>query len=261
LAGSKGYTGAAYLASAAAVRAGAGLVTLGVPESIYTIAARRHAEVMVRPFASTPKGSFANKASRAIVEFAKTQDVIALGPGLSVHLETKKLVRQLIQKIQKPIILDADGLNALVGQIHLLKACQRRMVLTPHPGEFRRLFGGPFSSNDHERKARAREVARHYQVVVVLKGAKTVVANEKGHVYVNPTGNPGMASGGAGDVLTGIIAAIAGQGFELWDAARAGVFFHSLAGDIAAHQIGEISLKATDIIDYLPQAFKKVLAK
>lgn len=256
LAGSRGLAGAAHLAGMGALRAGAGLVTVGVPDPIYNIAARREAEVMVKPFPSTREGSLGQKALKPIEQFLKTQDVLALGPGLSQNAETQKLVRTLLQRNTLPVVIDADALNALGGRTPLLKNCGQA-VLTPHPGEFVRLFGGKLSRADSLRKKRARETAMRFKVTIVLKGHRTVVAAPDGRLYWNPTGNPGMATAGAGDVLTGILAALIGQRFSLWDAARFAVFFHGLAGDLAAKKFGQTSLVAGDLLNFLPAAFKK----
>lgn len=259
LAGSRGLTGAAHLAAMGALRAGAGLVTLGVPEKIYTLLARREAEVMVRPFPATAKGTLAGKGLKEILHFAKTQDVLALGPGLSTHTETQRLVRELVAKTKNPMILDADGLNAFQGHQIRLRHASGRAVLTPHPGEFRRLFGGKLGAGERERKKRALETALRFQVIIVLKGHHTVIADPAGRISINPTGNPGMATGGAGDILTGIIAALTGQGFSLYDSARFGVFLHGLAGDLAARKIGQVSLTAGDILDFLPRAIQQTV--
>ena len=257
VAGSHGLTGAAYLSAVAAMRAGAGLVTLGVPESIYSILAKRAREVMVSPFPATASGALAARALKTILKFSENQDVLALGPGLSQNRGTQKLVRELISKSACPVVVDADGLNALVGKTECLARASGRLILTPHPGEFLRVFGGSLTAEGEGRKKRARQVARQHGVVMVLKGNQTVVAHPDGRVYVNSTGNPGMASGGTGDVLTGILAALIGQHFSLWDAARFGVYLHGLAGDLARAKVGEISLIAGDVLDFLPQAICK----
>lgn len=251
LAGSEGMAGAAHLAAMAALRTGAGLVTLGVPEKVYPVLARREAEVMVRPFASTPKGSFALAAVKAVVKFLKTQDVLAIGPGLSQNPETQKFVRKILEESSLPVVIDADGLNALKGHLAILKFCRSRAVLTPHAGEFQRVFGSPG-------KGKALASAKRFGVTMVLKGNRTLVAEPQGRIYANPTGNPGMATAGTGDVLTGVIAALLGQGFSFWDSARFGVYLHGLAGDLAVKKTGEASLTAGDLLESLPAAIKKV---
>lgn len=257
LAGSRGLSGAAHLAGMGAVRAGAGLVTVGVPEAIYSIVARRELEVMVRPFPATAQGSLAYRALKAILRFLDTQDVLALGPGLSQASETQRLIRKLVEKNTRPLVLDADGLNAFCHHVPNLHRCGSRAVFTPHPGEFARMFGQRPTHALADRKKKVLAAAKNYRATIVLKGYRTVVADPSGKVYVNLTGNPGMASGGSGDVLTGVIAALLGQGFSPYDAARFGVYLHGLAGDLAQKKTGEVSLAARDILACLPDAIRK----
>jgi len=259
LAGSRGFTGAATLAGFAALRTGAGLVTLGCPDEVYTILARRHPEVMVRPFPSTPEGTLAERGFSEIFHFLKNQDVLAIGPGLGRHPSTARLVRRLAVKSPIQLVIDADGVNAFQGVAGVLKKCQMPPILTPHPGEFVRVFGGRKPKTDGERKRRALDAARNFKSVLVLKGFRTVVAAPYGRSEMNPTGNPGMATGGTGDVLTGIIAALVGQGLFPYDAARWGVYLHGLAGDLGAREVGEVSLVAGDLIAFLPNAIRQVL--
>lgn len=259
LAGSKGLTGAATLASFAALRAGAGLVTLGCPDKVYPILARQHPEVMVRPYPSTPDGSLSDRGFTAISRFLKTQDVLAIGPGLGRHPSTSRLIQRLTKHSSAQLVIDADGINAFQGRTSIFKHCDAPPILTPHPGEFVRVFNGKKPINESERKKRALQVARTFKVILVLKGWHTVVAAPYGRAWINPTGNPGMATGGTGDVLTGIIAALIGQGIFPYDAARFGVYLHGLAGDLAARKKGEISLVAGDIIEFLSPAIQTVL--
>ncbi len=257
LAGSKGFTGAAHLAAAAALRSGAGLVTLGVPETVYGVLARREAEVMVKSFPATKTGSFSLKALKPALDFLKTQDVLALGPGISRSIETRKWALGILKKGGRPVILDADGINALEG-LHSLKFLGKNTVLTPHAAEFVRAFRFNVSGNAKDRLAAAKKAAALFGGVVVLKGHETVVASGTGEFYVNHSGNPGMAKGGTGDVLTGMIAALAGQGLSLFDAACFSVYLHGVAGDLAVREIGEASLTAGDLLDFLPRAIKKI---
>ena len=259
LAGSEGLTGAAHLCAAGALRAGAGLVTVGVPRKIYPVLARREAEVMVRPFASGPEGALAFRALKPVLDFLNTQEVLAVGPGLSQHSETQRLIRELVRRTKHPLVLDADGLNAFQGHTGLLKYCKKRAVLTPHPGEFIRLFGGKLSAEDQGRGTRACQLAERFGVFMVLKGHHTIVASPEGEIYLNRTGNPGMATGGTGDILTGILAALLGQNFSFWDAARFGVYLHGLAGDLAKRKTGEVSLTASDILNCLPEAIQRMV--
>lgn len=261
LAGSEGLTGAATLAGFAALRSGAGLVTLGCPDKVYPILARRHPEVMVRPFPSTSQGTLSDRGLSKILEFSRSQDILAVGPGLGRHPATGRLVRSLMLQFPLPVVIDADGINLFKGKTGEFKKRRGETVLTPHPGEFVRVFGGKKPAADREKKERACRAAREFGIFLVLKGYRTVIANPSGKTAVNPTGNPGMATGGTGDVLTGVIAALLGQGIRPFEAARFGVYLHGLAGDLAAREKGEISLVATDLLEFLPEAIRQVLSK
>lgn len=261
LAGSRDYPGAPYLVSVAALRAGAGLITLGVPEGLFRIMTLKLSEVMCRAFPQTKAGSFSLRAEDAVRRFAKTQDVIAIGPGLGRNRETEKLVRRVVLAWDKALLVDADGLNAFEGSPGLLKKIKAETILTPHPGEASRLFGTRVPTDDRGRKAWAKEMSRRYGVVLVLKGHHTVTAAPDGRTEVNPTGNPGLAKGGSGDLLTGMIAAFLGQGLPAFHAARAAVYLHGLAADRAVKRFGEISLAPTDILEDFPSAFRKVLGR
>ncbi len=261
VAGSVGMSGACYLTSAAALRTGAGLVTVGVPKSLLLPLTRKMTEAMMKGLPETKEGSLSLAAQKPVSSFLKTQDVLAIGPGLSQNSETQTVIRKIVLGSQKPTVIDADGLNAFVGKVSLLKKVAARPLLTPHTGEFIRLFGGTIPKSDLERKQRAIEVAKNFKIILVLKGHHTVVASPKGHVYVNTTGNPGMATAGSGDVLTGIIAAMLGQKIEPFRAACFSVYLHGLAGDLAAKEKGEASLVASDIINCIPKAFQNILRK
>ncbi len=259
LAGSQGMSGACYMASMAALRSGAGLVTVGVPKSLVSSLSRKMTEAMMKGLPETKAGTLSRGAYKQVGQFLKTQDVLALGPGLSQNSETQMLVRKIISNAKLPMIIDADALNALKGNANLLKRMKATAVLTPHPGEFVRLFGGPVPKSDAERKKRALSAAKKFKIHLVLKGHHTVVASPSGEVYVNQTGNPGMATGGSGDVLTGVVAALLGQKLNPFLAACFAVYVHGFAGDLAAKKKGEISLVAGDLLDFLPAAFLKIL--
>lgn len=261
LAGSPGCTGAAHLAGMGAMRSGAGLVTVGVPQRVYTIVARRESEVMVRPFASGRDGTFAAGALKPVLAFARGQDVMALGPGMSQSSSAVRLIRAAVSGFAGPKILDADGLNAFQGKASLLAKLCGGLILTPHAGEFVRVFGGPLPHTEAARKKRALQASRESRAVVILKGHRTVVAEPGGRFFINSTGNPGMASGGTGDVLTGVCAALAGQGLSLWDVARFSVYLHGLAGDFAAARKGQTGMVASDLLEELPGVFRKVLGR
>ncbi|MDP3790012.1 MAG: NAD(P)H-hydrate dehydratase [Candidatus Omnitrophota bacterium] len=256
IAGSVGFTGAAYFASEAAVLTGSGLVTCAIPKSLNTILASKLAEAMTLPVEDSGKGYFPVSAFADIMKFSEKVDAVAMGPGLSRQAETKELVKKLINALGKPIILDADGLNAICDDPHILKHAKNEIVITPHTGEMARLIHKETDYVQANRKNIAETVAKKYNVVVVLKGANTVIASPDKEVVVNTTGNPGMASGGVGDILTGMIASLVGQGYAPFDAAKSGVYLHGLAGDIAAKEKTEVSLRARDILDNIHKAIK-----
>lgn len=261
LSGSLGMTGAAYLCCEGAVLSGTGLVTLGIPKSLNPIMERKLTEEMTLPLPETTQGTLSKRAYKKIAGFARKCDCVAIGPGLSQNSQTQGLVRSLIRDLDMSMVIDADGLNALAGHLKILRAMsneRRATIVTPHPGEMSRLINKKISLIKKNRKTVAEKFTDEYNVTTVLKGYKTVVASPGARVYINNTGNPGMASGGCGDVLVGIIAAFLAQGMNGFKAARLGVYLHGLAGDIAAKQKGEISLRATDLLKFLPDAFKKV---
>ena len=272
IAGSVGMTGAAYLASQAALLSGAGLVTLAIPKSLNPIMERKLTEVMTLPLPETKEQSLSRSAYSKIRDFSKKCDCVIMGPGLSQNRQTQTLIRSLISGIDLSMVLDADALNALSGHLSILgNTCYAQprktlsgqrgrcsTVITPHSGEMARLAGLRLSFVNKDKKGVAKKFATEYNVTTVLKGYKTVVAAPRKEIYINSSGNPGMASGGCGDVLTGIIGAFLASGIDAFKAARLGAYIHGLSGDIAAKAKTEISLKATDLLEFLPQAFKKV---
>jgi NAD(P)H-hydrate epimerase len=257
LAGSVGLTGAATLCSLGALRVGAGLVTLGIPESLNDILEVKLTEVMTRPLPETKDRSLSLAALPKAVECIERVESVAIGPGLSQHPQTAQFVRQLLPRIAKPCVVDADGLNAIAGEPKVLSRLALPMILTPHPGEMARLIRLSAQEVQRDRERIAKEFAATYRVVLVLKGHRSVVANVDGEMFVNETGNPGMASGGCGDVLTGMIAGLLGQGLSPFDAARLGVYLHGLAGDVAAGQRGQVGLIASDLLDTIPLAIRQ----
>jgi len=256
IAGSSGYTGAAYLTSQAAILSGSGLVTLAVGKSIYPIMAEKLNEVMVKPFIETRDYSLSLLAEKDLLNFAERCTCAAIGPGISQNKETQGLVRSLLAKIGKPVVLDADGINAFAGHIDLFKKVTAPLVLTPHIGEMARLLGKDADEVKKARKDIALEFAHQYNIVLALKGHETIVAGPDGAFYLNATGNVGMATGGTGDVLTGMIASFVGQGMDPFNAAAAGVYLHGKAGDLAAKEKGTLSLIATDLLNKLPEVLK-----
>ena len=257
VAGSTDMSGAAALCTMGALRVGAGLVTLGIPKSLHHPMVEKLTEAMFRVLPETKEGSVSLSALAEITTTAERMDAVAIGPGLSQHPQTKDLVRQLLPKIVKPLVLDADGLNALAEDVGLLKKLPLPIILTPHPGEMARLVRLSADEVQQDRQRIAVEFAKKYRVILVLKGHGTVVARYDGEAYLNDTGNPGMASGGCGDVLTGMIAGLLGQKRSPWDAARLGVYLHGLAGDLAAAERGETGLIASDVADKIPQAIRQ----
>jgi ADP-dependent NAD(P)H-hydrate dehydratase len=256
VAGSRGMAGAAALCGAAALRSGAGLVRIATPAEVQPTVASFEPSYMTYPLPFDENGLIQLSTAQPILErLIKTASVIAVGPGLGQSDDIRQLVRFLITAAGKPLVIDADGLNALASQTDLLSKLSHPVIVTPHPGEFARLSGASIADVQSDRIARAtRMAALSESLVVVLKGAGTVVAGG-GRYYTNTTGNPGMATGGTGDVLTGVIAALLAQKLSPFDAAQIGVFIHGLAGDIARDQNGEIGMIAGDLVDALPDAF------
>lgn len=259
VAGSKGMTGAAFLASHAAMLSGSGLVTCGIPKSLNFILEIKLTEAMTLALPEIKEGALSVSAGKGILEFSKKVNAVAIGPGLSRYRETQKLVRDLLKKLQKPVVLDADGIVALANNLSLLKKRKAPTILTPHPGEMSRLSGKDVRAIQSNREKAASDFAKKHGVVLALKGYRTVVADPKGSTYVNKTGNSGMSSGGVGDVLTGMIASFVGQGINPYSAAVLGVYLHGMAGDIAAKEKGQFSLIASDLLDTLPRVIKNVL--
>jgi len=253
LGGCVGYTGAPTMCARAAVRTGAGLVYLGVPAPIYEITAVKNDEAMPFPLPAENGGVSAQSVD-IIKEKLQICDVCAVGPGMGKSTGTAKAVQYLLENWEKPLVIDADGLNVLAGQMELLKAHRGPVVLTPHDGEFARLGGVP----DGNRAECAARFAAEYGCILVLKGHRTLVAFPGGEVYITTHGNPGMAKGGSGDVLTGVIAALLGQ-LPAEQAVTTAVYLHSYAGDLCAARMGEYAMTATDLIETLPEATKNII--
>lgn len=254
LAGSEGKTGAAALASEGALRAGAGLVTLGIPASLNDILEVKLTEAMTLPLPEAPAArALGAEAFTAIRRFLGPRATVALGPGLGTHLDTQKLVCRLARELPHPMVIDADGLNNLAGDVACFPGAAGPRILTPHPGEMARLLGSSVQEVQARRLALARETAARWGVVLVLKGAQTVVAAPDGRVSLNATGNPALASGGTGDVLTGLIGGYLAQGLSPWDAARLGVYLHGLVAAEWTARYGPRSLIAGDLLQEFPQ--------
>jgi len=255
VAGKTGMLGAAYMVCQGALRAGVGLVTAAVIAEGYPILAGKLIETMTRPVSSGPHGTFHPQSIDDMTDLLETADAIAVGPGIGTEPEVGEFLRRLLTTYKGPVIIDADAIKHLRGMEELLKKRDVPGVITPHPGEFSALTGMPKEEILADRVKAATDLAAKLNAAVVLKGAHSVVAEPGGQVRINFTGNPGMASGGAGDVLTGIIAGLLAQGFSSFNAATLGTFLHGLAGDLACAEFGEMSLIASDIIDCLPRAF------
>jgi NAD(P)H-hydrate epimerase len=260
--GSLGKTGAAVMAGFSALRTGAGLVTVASPKSALEIIAGYHPELMTEPLSETDAGSIAKDALEEFNRITENKTVLAIGPGISRHPSTAEFVRAIVTKTQTPMVLDADGLNTFEGRTQELSGGNRTLVLTPHPGEMARLTGLSAAAIQRDRVDVARSFARDHQLILVLKGDRTVIANPDGEAWVNTTGNPGMATGGTGDVLTGIVAGMLAQNPKrALLAVLAAVYLHGLAGDVAEESTGEQSLVATDLITALPEAFRRLRAQ
>jgi len=255
LAGSVGMTGAAYLASEAAMRSGTGIVTLGIPRSLNQIMEVKLTEVMTLPLAETEKQSLGEEAEGTISKLIKNYSVLGIGPGISRQTETKRLIRKIIEKAHISLVVDADAIYALSEDLSVLKKTKTPLVITPHTGEIAKLINKSIDFILNNRLDVTREIAQKYGIVVVLKGARTIIANKEGEVYINAGDNSGMATGGSGDVLTGIICSLIAQGTDNFSAAIAGVYIHSLAGNLARDIKGERGMIAGDILSQIPQAF------
>jgi NAD(P)H-hydrate epimerase len=257
--GSRNLAGSIILAGRAALRSGIGLITLAMPSSLKTIVSCAVPEAMSLPLLEDENAAITHRSREHILAYIRARGVtaVACGIGLTTHSGAQKLVEYLIAHLDVPFLVDADGLNCLKGKINLLAQKHSPCIITPHPKEMSRLSGIAVAAIQKKRRAVARAIAKKSRCIVVLKGHETVVTNGK-EIFLNPTGNPGMATGGTGDVLTGITGAFLAQGITPLAAAKAGVFIHGLAGDIVKKKKTEMSLIASDVIENLPQAFKEI---
>ncbi|MGH9748242.1 MAG: NAD(P)H-hydrate dehydratase [Candidatus Acidiferrales bacterium] len=264
VAGSVGKSGAAVMASWAALRVGAGLVTAAIPEPVLSMVPAANPEVMTEPLPATDTGSISLRALEyeRFEGIAKGKSVIGIGPGLSTQTETIQFVRTVVGKyLDVPIVLDADGLNAFAGRAQDLKATRKMLAVTPHPGEMARLVGCETRAIQSQRLDVAKKAASDWNAIVILKGYQTVIAAPGGNAWINSTGNAGMATGGTGDVLTGMLAGLVSQYGAGADALCFGVYLHGLAGDITYAEAGEAPLMATDLIRAIPRAYQKFFAE
>jgi len=260
LSGSLGKTGASVMAGKAALKMGAGLVTIGTPQSCLPIVARAMVELMTEPLPETPEQTFSVDAVDGSLALLRDKDALLLGPGISTNPSTAEFVRTLLPQINVPVVLDADALNILAETPDLLKSLKTTAIVTPHPGEFARLLGTSTKEIVEKKLDLVPKFAQEYGLYLVLKGYRTLICTPDGHTYVNPTGNPGMATAGSGDVLSGMIASMIVQEKDPLLATLAAVFVHGLSGDIGAQRIGEKALTAGKLITYLPTAIKALSA-
>jgi len=257
LAGSPGMTGAAALAGEAALRGGAGLVYLGTAAELRPVLEAKLKEVIVLGFPGDGDGNLTSSGSTEILKHARGCQALALGPGLSASEETLNLLKNLAREVSVPFVVDAGGVSALSLEPDFLKEVKVPFILTPHPGEMARLVGSNTVSVQQDRWGLAARQAVEWQVVLVLKGAHTVIALPEGEIYINPTGNPVLSTAGTGDLLTGLIAALAAQGLDAEKAAICGTYLHGLAADMLAARLGQRGSKAGDILDFFPAALNK----
>lgn len=259
--GARGFTGATRMTCEAAYRSGVGLVSAGIPRPLADVLSAALLETMTLPLPATDAETFAYSALEPALSFAQEKDAVAIGPGVSQHDETRRFVLDFIRRCPLPMVIDADGLNCLSSDVAALDESDSPRIVTPHPGEMARLVGAGTMEVQQDREKVAARFAKGHRCVVVLKGYRTVVADAEGHVAVNPTGNSGMGTGGTGDVLTGILGGLLAQGMAPFDAAVLSVYAHGLAGDIAAELKTMRGMIAGDVIDALPEAWKKLESK
>ena len=256
IAGSANYLGAPYFSALSFLKAGGGLSYLATPRSISPFLASKGSEVVFIPQKETSSGSLARESLEELVEFSKRVDMVVMGPGLSLNEETQELVRELVRKIETPLLIDGDGITAIARDIKLIVERKAETILTPHSGEMSRLTQMEVDEVNKDKVSVLQKTASELNTTIVLKGAHSLIGYPDETVYINTSGNPGMATAGSGDALTGAIAAMYGLGLPLRDAVRIGVFMHGLSGDLATREKGEDGITAQDILDYLPNATK-----
>ncbi len=257
--GSYGMAGAAIMAGKAALRCGIGLLKIAVPKSIYPVCATNILESVYYPLEETSNGVISSKNTDFLLEMCEKSSAVVIGCGLSVCDDTKNLVQSVITNCEKPLVIDADALNCICNKLEILKNLKAPAIITPHPGEMARLLHSTPKTVNSNRENTAIDFTKKFGVVTVLKGAGTIIASPAGEVYINHTGNSGMATGGSGDVLSGIIGSLLAQGASPINAAAAGGFLHGTIGDLAAEKLGKISMLPTDMIDMIPTAYLKLM--
>ncbi len=257
IAGASSYFGAPYFAALSFMKAGGGYARLAAPRSMTPFIANKGSEIVFIPQEETGEGSIAYKNCDALLELSDKMDIVVLGPGISLAQETRKLVQTLAEKIEKPLIIDGDGITALCEDLDIIRGRRDATILTPHMGEMSRITGKTIGEIEKYKIAHLQETARELGAIIVLKGAHSIIGYPDERVCINLSGNSGMATAGSGDVLTGAIAAMYGLGLSIEDAVRKGVFIHGFSGDLASREKGEDGMTAQDILDYLPLAVKK----
>ena len=256
ISGSSSYLGAPYFSALSFLKAGGGLSYLATPQSLSPFLASKGSEIVFLPQRETGSGSLALESKEELLEFSKSVNMVILGPGLSLDSGTQELVRELAKRIEVPLLIDGDGLTAIAGEIELVRAREAPTILTPHSGEMARITKMGVDEVNKDRINVLQKTARELNAIIVLKGAHSLIGYPDETVYINTSGNPGMATAGSGDALTGAIAAMYGLGLPIGEAVRMGVFMHGLSGDLAAREKGEDGITAQDIVDYLPNALR-----
>jgi NAD(P)H-hydrate epimerase len=258
IAGSRGKGGAAALSSISALRAGAGLVTLALPECLNVSFEVGIPEVMTLPLPDTREGTIDKSSYKILLKFLDGKSAVLIGPGITTNPSTSSLIKNIIKEVSCPLLIDADGINIIADNMDLLKDKSSPIAVTPHPGEMARMLNSTSKEIQGNRIESSRKLSVEYGIYVILKGARTIVTTPEGDVYINPTGNPGMATAGTGDVLSGIIAGFISQGLSVRDSSILGVYLHGLAGDIAAGELSQTALIASDLLKTFPEAIKRV---
>ena len=258
VAGSSGKSGAAWLSAHSAVRSGSGLVTLAVPKSIHQVFEEKTTESMTESIEDSGSGKFSIDSLEQLLKIIKNKSSLVIGPGISTSIKTKEFFLELLKKVKIPVVIDADGLNILSENLSTLKEIKAPVILTPHPGEMGRLLGTNSKEVQENRINLSKSFSKKYKCWLILKGARTILATPEGKVFVNPTGNPGMASGGMGDVLTGILGSLLSQKYSVEESCILGTFLHGLSADIISETKGQIGITATDVAETIPEAIKKV---